>query len=681
MLCKNRSRNDLENLAGNTATGDEQTYYVGIAISRLLTILISLCVVLGSFPINQLRAATLNAFPHVTVLRLPLDIFQGLEWVLVPGVFGVLFAEAIGLLPTWVNIFHRMHTRKSLQWGFGIVMGVALLIALIVTFYFQVFGQCVVAKAICATDTSLQIYTGAWFDVLSAIAAIISLACILVAGSVLTSVFLILAAIILFLGSLLFRFLGNSLATLGREQDSQLYSQFMPITYTVTSPGSEGLTLLPETVQSATKNSTDTKEDLMVDKKRYQVNAIFAFEGNAETSGSFSYRFLLYLLAAIQAVGALGSIVATGLVTLNTRPSEKSTFTSPASIETISPTRQEIEQALAQYDSTNRAFQSLAHLMVDRIVQMYGTFRAHGNIVVALDLLTIHDVENALREIKQRLSKHSILVVTTLPEEDQRRDERFLAATNALIALQREAIIETIILLDVRSPLAREKSEKKQEEMAALNIASLFFSHLHDVHNLTPSQALSRLGNLSPFIGMGIGSSKISVGQPKRGWRIVRWFAPSLTQKGSGDLNDAITQSKTLTRGIVEEEKTHAIATPLDLSTPFFILYVVPIRLDDPRFHEYANQMRAYLSRTYPMAQAIIVRGNGMSDPQLGEGYYVQAATLYPLAPTKFLKLDVTLTTSTSAPDGTNTSSPQSDEPVEKYNGRRWAAKLQETQQ
>src|SRR6266567_5380964 len=102
MLCKNRSRNDLENLAGNTATGDEQTYSVGIAISRLITILISLCVVLGSFPINQLRAATLNAFPHVTVLRLPLDIFQGLEWVLVPGVFGVLFAEAIGLLPTWV---------------------------------------------------------------------------------------------------------------------------------------------------------------------------------------------------------------------------------------------------------------------------------------------------------------------------------------------------------------------------------------------------------------------------------------------------------------------------------------------------------------------------------------------------------------------------------------------------
>src|SRR5207247_987127 len=115
-------------------------------------------------------------------------------------------------------------------------------------------------------------------------------------------------------------------------------------------------------------------------------------------------------------------------------------------------------------------------------------------------------------------------------------------------SLQQEQVIEVTILLDLRSQLAAQAGEQFQKKLISKSLVSLLISQFHSTMNPPFTEVMRRVGMLSPFAGISVASSKIAAGKSPAGWGFLRKLHPETPERGKGDLNSALIQSKTATR-------------------------------------------------------------------------------------------------------------------------------------
>lgn len=610
-------------------TGRSDWQLVGVAIVRLLYLIISCVVLLGEVPLTQFRSVALYRV-LVTQLHLPLDIFMGWLWILVPVTWAFLFVEAAGGVEVEESLFPRMRQSKIARWCMGSIAVVFFLASLGLNYYFQAFGQCTLLQIACANDAALQIFIVGGFSIVLVSAGVIAARGVHIGLTSAFSVLLGMLYCVFSLVSLVCGLLSKGFAEFGSQIVGSLNPRSvapLPSSVVVTT-SHYALPVSSQQVSLLIEEEEKKEKDDMA--KRQRINSLVCFD-------TFGYQMGPLLLDAFNQLQGLFTVLAIGLFD-HKRPIAKGWSGSYTDIVDISPAAQEIETLRAHFDSEELMHRKATQIMVDRLVQAQASLQVHGNILVPTDLLHIPTIKDALYTMKGLLPSHQIIVVTAIPAVDQHGEqgEYIKLACELLLKMRQEGIIEATILLDLRSHLSAQVGEGFQMKLVAKTLVSLVIASFHHPNNPPFAEVMPRAGALSPFVGVAVESVKIASGKSPAGWSLLRWLKPSVPDRGTGDLNDAIVKSKLATRHVTDVENTQASIMGVDLAQPFFLMYDAPFP-DARRHEEYADAMSAYAGREYRKATTMVVRGNGTIDPRLGSGYYVQIASLYPLAPQLFL--------------------------------------------
>ncbi len=241
-----------------------------------------------------------------------------------------------------------------------------------------------------------------------------------------------------------------------------------------------------------------------------------------------------------------------------------------------------------------------------------------------------------LESNKRRLPLISQVVVTSVSELDM-QNKGVQTGIADLVALQQEGFIDSVIVLDPRSPFAYSYGEETQLRFLAQMILSLIIAHKHDPHNTSFSSVFGQFSSLSPFTTVSFASQVVAVGNMPKRWS---WLPLSTGSSGTGYYADILSQVREATDRVLLEEDTHSFPAQVRSDVGCMVLYNIPIELRDPRFSACVRDNSLYVSSHYPFASSITVRGNGCSYPhQLGGRFLVQASCLYPLQPAIFPKL------------------------------------------
>ena len=584
---------------------------------RLLYLSLALCLLLGELPLTRLRSAYLFGL-LVTNLKLPLDVFTGLLWILIPAMWGVLLFETVGLVPLGVSLFPAMH-QPGRKWliirvCIGIGSVVLLAIALYATYNFYLLGQCQVLQVTCANDTDMQVTTVGWFGVLLILSGMVALwALVLGILGLLTIVFGVLSGMCYGL-ALLFGLAGHSMSTFG----SPTICPFtVPFSAALPANTTDTLLLSAGKVTQPTEQENDPMNDVL------RTNTFIGY-------GDLGYRMVPMALDTAQASGAPSVVLAVSILDLERVYRNQQPLNLPG--HDISPSLELIKKALAD-ESMGMAYTQLAYSTNDEIVKAYTT-KHGGNIIIFLKLDLIASLSEPIRKLKMRLPKQHIVLVTMLPPLDQRGHE-LDEAYQDFLALGYdnggdENGIETFIL-DQNAGFATQLGEETQERAAVLTLLGLCIAPLNDERNSTFAGICKRLGAYASLSGMAFAMAPVASGKAPFIWRMVKGVAPKAGDRGIGDFNDLLIQVKDCTEQVLHNAACLATPYPIDSEKPLFLLYSLPMALQDKRFKEAVAAIYTFLKRTYPRATGIIVRGNAVAAPGATRGYRCGVSALYPL--------------------------------------------------
>ncbi len=392
MTCKNGCVSVLQ---VNTSNGASEWKLVGVAVIRLLYLIISIVVLLGEVPMTQFRSVALYRV-LVTQVHLPLDVFMGWLWILVPAIWAFLFVEAAGGVEIEESLFPRMRQSKVARWCVGGIAMMFFLASLGLNYYFQAFGQCTILQVSCANDASLQIFIVGGFGVVLVAAGLIAARGVHIGFTAVVSVVLGVFYCGFSFVSLVCGFLGKGLAEFGTQVIGSLNPRLpIPSLYSasVTSSHYAALSNLPIAGLLTEEEEEDKEKDDMA--KRQRINSFMCFD-------TFGYQMGPRLLDDFEQLQGLSIVLAIGLFDRK-RPIGKEWAGNHSDIVNISPTAKEFETLRAHYDTEELVHSKAIQIMADRLVQAQSSLRIHGNILVPTDLLHIPTLKDALYSMKELL--------------------------------------------------------------------------------------------------------------------------------------------------------------------------------------------------------------------------------------------------------------------------------------
>jgi hypothetical protein len=593
-------------------TGEEDYAPVITIISRLWLLLVSLSIFIGDFPLTRLRGAALFGLQVVSLGQLPLDIVTGVLWVFVPVLFGQVLLEMAGLVPRGVHLFPPV--RMLMRWIIGSIAALFLLLAIIVSAYFLVWGQFAILQLSPPPELALNIVLG--FGILVYSVAVIAAWALVLGLAGLVSVVLSLLYGVFLVLHVVLGLLAGTLQGLGHQ-----HQQLPSVSVSPVSPPTGGTTPLLPMVARQTE-STHKEYPMNSDVER--IITILGF-------GTLSYRVMPLLEGALEELGATRYVRVRGCVDLS-RPHRKSVRRRYGGVIDVSPLPHDVEASLAIDTTPELAYQRVVSDMAENVVQAFTESPGvKGHILIPSDIALIPEIAATIKRLHHRLPTHDLVVLTTLPEMDLRDNEAIAHSCEVLGRLYQDDIITTAMLTDLRSPLVTAVGEEHQEIYLAKFLASLMVAHQHADHNPSFGQVCSRLGTLSPFTGLSFASAKVAAGKTPALYSMVRPLIPNAPQRGYGDVNDCIVQTRGLVEHILSEQSTQAAHTSMLRGHPWFLVINVPIPLNDSRFSEYCGAIRSYVNGKYPEATVVFVRGAGTPDSRSGSGYYIQVTAAYPI--------------------------------------------------
>jgi hypothetical protein len=226
-----------------------------------------------------------------------------------------------------------------------------------------------------------------------------------------------------------------------------------------------------------------------------------------------------------------------------------------------------------------------------------------------------------LRHWQERYPDLAITVLLVLPEPGHETAESAVGRT-LVRQLHQEGVITVALILDPRSPLARQAGEDLQAQLVARLLGALLLAHCHDAHNKTLADIARSLGSRGPFAALGVATTTVAPGKPTPG--LVGWLGRRVRRGefGLGDPADCLNRATALARQLLDEEQYWTLAAPRDPERPPFVhAFLVPFRLRDRRLPLLAANLRTWQTATIPQASTpLVVSGAGNVQLQ-GGGY------------------------------------------------------------
>lgn len=325
-------------------------------------------------------------------------------------------------------------------------------------------------------------------------------------------------------------------------------------------------------------------------------------------------------------------------------------------IRDLSPTRDEIRAALEAHGQEG-VYEALIEGLTEGLVALHEPGRlGEGQILWVDEVRNLPQTVLALRQLKARLVRRTIIVVAFLPEPGL-EDEQVDAGREQLRALHADGVITVVLYVDPRSPLALSLGEDLQQRAVVRWLASQLDAHLQDPRNPRLAEAALALGQQGYASSLGLRTAPITSGHSPRLYGLLRplFHGP---HRGPGDVEDAFNQSRVLTQQLLDDETTRTFAAVPDLAAAPHVemLGVEPFDPRDDRMPVLCERFRTWLIGWQPSARATLLCGDGAIPVALGQpaDYGVLVGCWF----------SITESTDSSARSGSSTSSSMAPAPV-----------------
>ncbi len=616
-------------------------YWSGVnVLSRLVYFVLAVLILAGE-TFNTLLALP-SLFNTTSSMQLPgiVELASAALFICCPALLGAVILECIGLIPHGAGLFPKIG--KLLRWVLGIVSGVVLVLAILVTGYFYVYRALYTLDPDSTQGMSLYILGG--LGVETAAVAVLALWALVVGGAGVVSLCLWMAekaceatsAAALFIPELLdilaLHLTDGTVGVWGeqRERDPHTYPSFHIARFHGLQPGQAVLSLShPTSVATASESGIvpiETQE-LESAMSHPDKNAAIVFVG------SFGTKMFTPVSQKIATLRAAESILTSGYLDL----SITHVHTALPGIVDLSPTHAERKEALLHSDTEGQAYNTLLNTSADRLVESHlETKSSPTPLIFIIDSRRLVDAVDMLTNIKRRLPLHRLVVVTSLSRREM-QNTSVQAGIGDMQSLYEDDIVETVIVTDPHYSFATQYGEETQHTFLAHTLVSLVIGHKHHPYNLPFTDVLHELHRCSPFSALSFATEPVAVGTVPKRWA---WLPGVAGHAGTGNFGDIVTQVREVINKVATQETTCTFPASVHNDATRAVLTTVPIALNDDRFAACAHDTALYVRQQYPSATSITVRGNGCPYPhQRGSKYLVSATCLYPLQPTNFPNL------------------------------------------
>ena len=623
--------------------GGNGDYWEGVnVLSRLVYVTLAVCILAGE-TVNTLLV--LPALWQIAAQQSPLegaltgivDIASAALFISCPAFFGAIIFECWRKIPPRAGLFLHLGiwSRRIL----GGLSGVLLLFTIAVNGYFYLFRAVYLADPQAAQGMVLYILGGLGIEV-----AAVSPFAVLALGISGAGV----VSLLLLFGEYVCRITATGVALVPSLLDVvaiHFTQGTMSVYDDAVVPGSSPAPHHARTpyllaVNSPRATHEDKESHAMEDAK--QTISIVGY-------GSVGRRFLPLLFEAAESVGATSRLFKAGLVDLDSPYGTPPIPSLRRGARTITPSVTDMRNTQTMETIGQSAYGALAEKMHDSLVEASIEKQIHtGTILVATPLSIIPQLTPALRSLKNRLPRQTIILVTERSIFETR--EAVTKGREALATLQKEGVIATAFLLDVTDKVAVQMGAEAMERACAQTLLGLTIAPIHSDQNPSLAAVANCLGDCEPLTGMTCHVLPVSHGQSRPLWRLVKRFVPAAGERGFGDYPDILNQAIAATNAVINDAgvvindigvATNGTGTPTrhdgGRTFPRFVVYSIPLHSADSKFARFARDIRVYCANTVRTKQGdtihpVLISANGTPVPGEGMGYRVQATCLYPLA-------------------------------------------------
>lgn len=354
-----------------------------------------------------------------------------------------------------------------------------------------------------------------------------------------------------------------------------------------------------------------------VKMKNPQTNSAIVFVGS---HGSQTFRYAVKDVERLK----VDNLLASGLLDLAI--SHRDTHI-PGTTD-ITPAYPKRYASMLHTDTYGQAYQTLLHLLADNLTAAIQSAKASpGILTFVIDCRHLIDFIEPVESIKRRAPYHSIVIKTSVSQDDLREKEVSVGLSD-MQALAQADIISLIIVDDPRSEFASRFGVETQVRFSSWNLVSLPLAHRHSLNNRSFMDWLREVRSVSPYATFSHWSEPVAEGSmPRR----FAWL-PGISGIGAGIYEDTIAQTRACIDKIMRSDETRTSPVKLSPSNVSLILCSVPYELNNPLFNECVRDNSLYVSRNYS-ASCVSVRGNGVVLPYQMSRFRVSASCLSSLEP------------------------------------------------
>ncbi len=584
------------------------------------------------------QAATVNLPPIF-------ELSSAALFICCTALFGEIVLECWGKV-RGVGLFHNMG--RPSRWIVGSLSMLLLIFSDLVNGYFYIFRAEILAHNATSGMTiyilgglGLEVSAVAPFALLAVKQGSSSVAALLLwcAEKTFQAVHAAATFIPEFLDTLALHLSAGQIGTFGRqlERDPHKYPSLFGSASANLQPGHMRVVELPEHAASIDADTDDDNvqifpvltPELMEEKMSKPDNASIVFVG------MYGSRLRPFVVRKIDELAAKDSILTSGYLDF----SINHISTAISGVVDISLPHPERIASTLHGKNEGEAYQAGFNRLGDRLVETHLSTRSTPSaLIFIIDCRLLVYAVDMLESIKRRLLLHSLVVVTSVSDQDAQNITVHTGVVD-MQSLWAEDIIETVFVTSPRSGFASIYGEETQLNFTAQALVSLLLGSRHNLSNRSFTNVVKELHTLSPFCSMSFASEAIALGSVRKGLR----FIPGVSsQPGShtGDFSDIILQARTVATRVITDADTRAFDAEVSSETSCILLFNTPIQLNDPRFNEFSRDMALWVGSNFPFASSLTVRGNGCAYPyHLGGRFLVQASCIYPLQPGSYPRL------------------------------------------
>jgi hypothetical protein len=277
-----------------------------------------------------------------------------------------------------------------------------------------------------------------------------------------------------------------------------------------------------------------------------------------------------------------------------------------------------------------------AYAMVDKVINVNQRLRIVGAEVLWLQgMKTGHSevAEEALRRLKSKDPSLFISTASVLPDDPHQRPQA-LIGYKLFEQLHHDGVAHVTYLSDNGGPFALQYKLNILDRYQAVAEASLISASAQFGRTKAFGEISKSLGKLSPFASFAFASRNIESFKDPLSQRVKGWFGGKKASDNLVWLDHVITEAELATETVLTDPTARAIDEAIDLKTPYFVVYTVPLAMQNgPAWDQLSNEIRRFLRTHWPSATPIFCSGQGTPHPHYSGTSWLQVSAIFPIPP------------------------------------------------